>query len=577
MLSAKSHRRVQTGDLDSSVASADLPAISARSSSQVVGTLLHSCRRFIHANAVILLPALVFFVLIIAVNWQLFVTPLIESGDAAANAIQVQNAKHLHELLGNYSRWHFHHPGPFFFYLFALGESLCYNFLHLVPAPLNGEYLAQLLFNVVCLFAAIYVFHVNVKRPLLPAIGTLISVLFLYVVYTAIPYSAINPIWPPYMAMFCFLLLASSVASVAAGNWKHLPMLALSAMIMIHAHVAQLLFASILAAAGVLTAAFQEFRAGNLARALRREKYYLGAAAVIVSVFLLPIALDWAVRHPNNIHQIRAYLREHRGEHNSVSATLLYVGSFFVFDRTPEIALATPAASVKDIIHPEFFVSVYWSIFLFAALFTFIWYFGRFRQISLFLRFVFAEAALITILFVYWSWRITGPMFNFNGFFFFSVQLFVLLGLGSLICNLIGRALQRRAQIALACASASPLLLLSGVTNGYPTDPDVLPVVSLIRAERVKQAAINMQPETWPTAAGVASYLDRSGISFCVEPSWGFTFGAANTCTSTSERSQLSFTEGRPDCKTPCSIIYNRDKLYVTLVPPAEQHHRPGQ
>ncbi len=49
--------------------------------------------RRLHDKAVILVPALLFFLLIVARNRQLFVTPLIEYGDAAVNAIQVQNAK----------------------------------------------------------------------------------------------------------------------------------------------------------------------------------------------------------------------------------------------------------------------------------------------------------------------------------------------------------------------------------------------------------------------------------------------------------------------------------------------------
>jgi hypothetical protein len=570
MLQAKSERRRAVERPN--VTSAGPALIPARIRLLLLGQYLRHIRSALRANAIILLPALVFFALLVAVNWQLFVTPLIENGDAAANAIQVQNAKHLHELLGNYSRWHFHHPGPFFFYLFGAGEAILYNLLHLVPAPLNGEYLAQITFNVICLFLAIYIFHVNVRRPLFPAFAISASTLFLYVVYTAIPYSAINPIWPPYVGIFCYLLLASSAASVAAGTWKHLPILAASAMILIHGHVAQVMFASVLAIGALSIAAYREFQRGNLRRAANEYRYQFLASATIVALFLTPIAIDYATRHPNNIHQIRLYLRQHRGEHNSVPTTLLYVASFFTFYQNPEIPLSNPSATFQNIFNPQQFLSLYWSIFLFLGLFTLISYFGRLRDTSLFVRFVFAESVLVIVMFIYWSWRITGGMYNFNGFFFFSVQLLVLLGLGALICNLAGPPRGTRREIALACASAAPLVLLAGVLNGYPTDPNVLPVVSQLKARHLKRVELVMQGETWPTAAGVASYLNRAGIFFCVEPDWEFTFGPAHTCADKKRETRVRFTEGPPACKAPCSVIYNNGKLYVTERPPEEQY-----
>jgi hypothetical protein len=504
-----------------------------------------------------------------AVNWQLFVTPLIESGDAAANAIQVQNAKHFHELLGNYSRWHFHHPGPFFFYMFGAGEALFYGLLHVVPAPLNGEYLAQIGFNVGCLFLAIYIFQVNVRKPLLPIFVVLTSTLFLYVLYSAVPYSAINPIWPPYVGVFSFLLLACLAASVASGNWKHLPLLTLVAMIMIHAHVAQLLFSTVLLVFALLTAGFREISRRRLKHVLKiYSRYFFGSCAIVV-LFLLPIIVDWSFDHPNNIHQIRAYLRQHHGEHNPVSTTILYVFSFFSFYRTTEIPLASSNARLIDVLNPQMLTGVYWSVFTAIAIFALISYCGRFRDTPLFLRFVFIEAILIIILFAYWSYRITGPMYNFNGFFFFSIQLFLLWGLCALIAGLVRKPLPRRTQIALACASTAPLLLLAGVLNGYPTDGSVLPIVSQIRASNPRKVEIIMQPETWPTAAGVASYLERDGIDFCVEPDWEFTFGSAHTCTRSERLYRVSLTDRSSTCKAPCSVIYKTDKLYVTEVPPA--------
>jgi len=177
-----------------------------------------------------------------ALNRQLFTVPLVERGDLAVNALQVQNALHFRELLGNYSRWDFHHPGPFFFYLFAAGEAVFFRFLHIVPAPLNGEYLAEMIFSTSSLFLAIHLASIHVRERLFQPLAVLFSVIVIEVVNTAIPGAALASLWPPYMAAFCFLLMMVCCASVAAGPWKDLPILAFSAMVMVHSHVAQMLF-----------------------------------------------------------------------------------------------------------------------------------------------------------------------------------------------------------------------------------------------------------------------------------------------------------------------------------------------
>src|SRR5262245_55828708 len=59
----------------------------------------------------------VFALLLVGRNWALFTTPNVEEGDAAANSILVDNAKHFGQLVGNYSRLGFHHPGPGFLYV----------------------------------------------------------------------------------------------------------------------------------------------------------------------------------------------------------------------------------------------------------------------------------------------------------------------------------------------------------------------------------------------------------------------------------------------------------------------------
>jgi hypothetical protein len=522
---------------------------------------------FLRRNAEILLPALLFAGFLIAINWQLFVVPQLEWGDVAANAIEVQNAKHFHELLGNYSRWHFHHPGPFFFYVFAAGEAVFYDLLHIVPTPLNGEALAEIILSTAFLFLAILVFYDNIRKPLFPAAAVLVSVLFVYVIDTAIPTSTIS-LWPPYMAMFCFLLFTTCCASVAARNWKHVALLALSGMIMIHAHVAHLFFVPILTAAALLTAGFHELKRGTLRTTVRVYRQYFIIALGIVGLFLLPIAIDWAIHHPNNIHQIRVYLRQHRGEHNSLHTTVLYTLSFFTYDVTPETALRNLRSTFADILNPKPFVSFYWCTFLLIALLSLLSSFGRLRRPSLFIKLVFVEVGLIVLLFLYWGYRVTGAMYTFNGYFFFSIQLLALFAFsGLLVCNVLP-AFKKRSGMAVACVFATPVLLISGLKIGRAEHPDIVQVVSSLKALHERGFVFTFTGyESWATGVGVLSQLKRSGARVCVDPDWEFTLSPEETCKSASGYYHVSFSSHRPLCKSPCSVIYETSALCVTGTP----------
>lgn len=75
----------------------------------------------------VVVSAIVFLAILLILNRDLFKVPIWEYTDFAANALQVERAKHFRELLGNYSRWGFHHPGPAFFYIFAFGERVLHD------------------------------------------------------------------------------------------------------------------------------------------------------------------------------------------------------------------------------------------------------------------------------------------------------------------------------------------------------------------------------------------------------------------------------------------------------------------
>ena len=223
---------------------------------------------------------MLFAAVVLAINAHWFRVPITEGGDFAANSIQVYHAKMFRELLGNYSRWQFHHPGPVYFYLFAAGEYLFCDFLQIVPAPANAQFLTVLLVNTALLFGSIEIFARHFSGALFRPLALGAAVLLIFEVNHAQPGSALVSLWMPHVALFAFLFFASACASVAAGRAGHLPLAALGAMMLVHLHMAQFLFAGVmsLAACAALVAVRRDFRqhAGTVA-----------LSAGIVALFLL--------------------------------------------------------------------------------------------------------------------------------------------------------------------------------------------------------------------------------------------------------------------------------------------------
>jgi hypothetical protein len=232
------------------------------------------------------LPAVLFAGVVLAINGHWFRNPIIESADMAANSIQVYHAKLFRELLGNYSRWQFHHPGPVFFYLLAAGEYLFRDWLRIVPAALNAQLVTLVLVKTALLFGSIEIFARHFAGTLFRPFTLSAAVLLIWSVNHAQPSAALVSLWMPHVALFAFLFFAAACASAAAGRAEDLPLLALGAMMLVHLHVAQFLFAGILSLAACTALAV------GARRELRQHAGAIALSAGIVGLFLLPMVLE---------------------------------------------------------------------------------------------------------------------------------------------------------------------------------------------------------------------------------------------------------------------------------------------
>src|SRR5262245_2882922 len=95
------------------------------------------------------------------------------------------------ELLGNYSRWQFHHPNPAFFYLLAAGEYVFRDWLGMVPAPLNAQLVTLVLVNAALLFGSIEIFARQFPGTLFRPLATAAAVWLISSVNHAQPGAAL--------------------------------------------------------------------------------------------------------------------------------------------------------------------------------------------------------------------------------------------------------------------------------------------------------------------------------------------------------------------------------------------------
>ncbi len=459
---------------------------------------------------------LLFAAIVLALNPHWFQASIVESSDFAANSLQVYHAKIFREMLGNYSRWEFHHPGPAIFYLLAAGERVFHDWTHLVPGTMNAQLVTLVLINTAFLFGAIGIFAKYFTQQAFRPVALAAALLWVYTVNTTVPTGAVVSPWMPHVALFAFLFFAAACASVAAGRIAHLPLLALGAMLMVHLHVAQFLFAGVLSAAACTMAAVGEWRAG---RRLTGHGKTIAASLGIVALFLLPMVLELAVHRPNNLDDIRAYLARYPNPHRGLGNAIRYFVSFLAFE--PDAVQARIGGQTPPL-HLGWTPLQYWAVYL-AALGGAVWVAARrAKAVPRIVWIVMGECVVISLLFLYWANRITGDFYNFNGFFIYAIQL---LGLFAIVGVL---SAGWRAKWAWVVPFAAMPLMAAELRN-----PDRGSDAIARMSEELRGAGpvrLVFEHDDWDTAAGIANQLARRGQAFCVDPGWFFLFEREAVC-----------------------------------------------
>ncbi|MBZ5514916.1 MAG: hypothetical protein LAN62_08740 [Acidobacteriia bacterium] len=494
--------------------------------------------------------------------------PINEYYDFAANTIQIERAKHFHELLGNYSRWGFHHPGPAFFYVLASGEAVLHDWLQVVPAVMNAQLVTILILNSIFLFITIAIFAKQCRSRLFLPAGVALSIYFVYVVNHTVAGSAIVAVWMPYVPLFCFVLFATACPSVASGNIKQLPILTFTGLMLLHGHIAQPLFVCPLAALALSAVLLSQGRQMGLRHFIRVNRTLFLISIVLVLVFATPILLDVMLNNPNNIHNILVHMSGYHGMQKGWGQSLKYEISFFTFLPNPDVVLQSASAQLISRGGSNPYVVVYWCFCCFLAGLTTGNLISRRRPVPAFLKYLMAEVVIIGLLFFFWSRQISGPLYNFNGHFFYSVQLLILLGMGCLILNGVAPTLKWMSIIALSCALPSLMLIAKPYFRNAETGWERTDRLIASLPPDMGLVHVTFPTEDWLEIIGVASHMKREGHPFCITDDYWSLFGHENVCDDHMIGLQNLILAPAPRrCEAPCRTL-EHDEQFVLLLSP---------
>ncbi len=456
-----------------------------------------------------------------------FQAPILESSDAAVNGIMVHNAKHLSQLYGNYSRFQFNHPGPVFYYVYALGEVVFADILGATPSPGNAHLLTcmalQSAFFALAIAIAATWFRKRAWLPLVLLAGALH--------YGSSPAALVNS-WPPYVLVMPALAFLVACTSVASGCTAHLPFAALCGGFLFHGHLAQSIFVGTLVPLAVaLNLLHHRRRHGALALKLwftdhRRTWIIVG---VMAALFALPLVLDLVLLGGrSNIATILGRFRANTSDSKSLVQAIVYFLSFGTGAMNQDVITASGSA-VHEFARQNVLSFLGWAAAVVCpALATVIWrrHFSEREKAFLFTGWL-VLACAVGLCFV-WGIAQAREMFHFNGAFYYSVYFFaVILGLAVLakvlvrpFVPVVGAAVIAVAIVVLYRGRHVPPL--EGPASGLPVQSAV---TQGLAGDVATPRFLVFEHATWHVAASVALDLQRRAGGFHVAPWWGFMFG----------------------------------------------------
>jgi hypothetical protein len=470
--------------------------------------------------------AAVLVVLLCVRNRFLFTTRLYEDADMGANSILIEQARHFTLLVGNYSRDHFHHPGPAYMYVQAAGESLFWAWLHVVPTAWNGQLLAAYALNAMFLALVVGVGY-GWSRSLRSAAACFAVV----VAFASVHPAVLSTDWMPYLYVPTYLAFIVAAASVAAGRTRDAWIMALAGWFLIHGHACFLFFVPVISCA-VLAAVLWPRRhqardLGASARSFFATQRRVWVPVVVISaVFAFPIIVNLVLHWPGQFGDYLRYSSSKRAGGHTISQAvrdaLWYWSPYraWVAGTVPVAGYAV-AAAVTRWLAP-------------APLRRFLWA-------------LLAVNAVSSLAFLYYATTgIDVLSEHYVGYFYWSAPVITLLVIAVGVIEAMpswwgAAAAAGAAVLALAALAVAPDTHTSTnssdpavLSSGPNTDPALPGAVAALAARSAgRTIVLRFDQKSWPDVTGFLVQAERTGVRACVlNPVWTFMMTSQFICTS---------------------------------------------
>jgi hypothetical protein len=417
-------------------------------------------------------------------------------------------------LLGPYSRFQWHHPGPLSFFWLAPFYTLSGS----RPAGLNAGALALNL-------AALAV----MTRTMTRRAGGLLSltVLLCVTIYSWRIAPVFTSAWNPHVIVFAMMALIVAAADTVSGTPATLPVVAALASLVGQTHVALLPSALAVGVVATIGAVAGRRRPDQTAREIRRS--LLATAVVLIALWALPI-VEQFTGTPGNVSQLWTFFVS-EPHHGQRFASAFYAWSDMLTGLLrPDFSVArgvrfrqSPIRWVEAVAILQLIVLVATAAFAAKA--------RRSFEAAL------AALLLLVSLLALWSaTRIEEAIFDHEVFWMSGVGVLNI----ALALSLGGRLLADRVRPSLTPAPAAISWVLfafcavtglrdmwaavEGSRNPSVESEAVATVAKQLQTyfdrERIVRPLVRIDQDGWPLAAGVILRLQKAGVPVAVEDDW---------------------------------------------------------
>lgn len=300
---------------------------------------------------------------------QLFQHQIYPSGDLAADMLlndQIDIKGYL--LTGQYSRFGFHHPGPFYFYVTWIFEKIFSRFF---PSMAAIWILTMIFLNSLFLaIASLMIFHksnMSQDSLLIKRIIFIALTIFYFKKYMI-------SVWPPDKIMIPFMAFLITLPYIFERKFVYLPFSIFFASVLFHGRVDSPLFT---VPALILSLVLAFYRRNKLFS--RLEFRYFSLSFFIGLGFLIPMIVDSFISHPTNLNLIVASSRSLRISTSSWHDVLLFLLNFILKNESLLFFILIFLIlfiyfNMKQLLTPETKLK-YFSIILLIETIIFIFYF----------------------------------------------------------------------------------------------------------------------------------------------------------------------------------------------------------